>query len=227
MRFEFKISRTIPWVLLIIMALMYFNSLSNNADLEREIVSVKTFLEAEKDQLISRDSINAVETKNIQQNLVEEKTARILLAEEYNRFKSIKSHVRFESVTVIDSVFIPITRTDTLKEYSDCGGDLALNDGWMNFSGEVDSSGLHIDSLSFINKFDVTIGKKKSDKPFAFLRKKEYTVELISYNPYTEINYVNNIVVDDGSKNKIFNSKPAFMVYGGIIGTIIALKLNK
>jgi len=227
MRFELKISKLIPWALLVIMSLMYFNSLSNNVDLEREIVSVKTFLEAEKDQLISRDSIKAEEIKELKQNIVEEKTARILLADEYERFKSVKSHVRFESVTVVDSIFIPFIKTDTLKEYEDCLGELALNDGWMNFSGEVDSSGLHIDSLSFINKFDVTIGRKKSDKPFAFLRKKEYTVELISYDPYTEINYVNNIVVEEKNSNKVFNSKPAYMVYGGVIGSILAWKLNK
>ncbi|MCP3683669.1 MAG: hypothetical protein GY861_13370 [bacterium] len=209
------------------MAFLYYNSWSNNVDLEREIVSVKTFLEEEKNQLISRDSIKAEEIKELNQNLINEKSARILLADEYERFKSVSSHVRFESVTKIDSVFIPFTTTDTLTKYSDCSGDLALNDGWMNFAGEVDSLGLHIDSLSFVNKFDVTIGKKKSDKPFAFLRKKEYTVELISYNPYTEINYVNNIVVDEGAKNKVFNSKPAFMVYGGVIGSILAWKLNK
>jgi len=227
MKFEFKISRILPWALFLLMALMYGNSIFNNIDLEREIISVKNFLEEEKNQSISRDSIHAEEIKIMKQNIVEEKTARILLEEEYERFKSVESHVRFESITVVDSVFIPFAKTDTLKEYSDCGGDIAFNNEWMNFDAEVDSSGLHIDSLSFINKFDVTIGRKKSDKPFSFLRKKEYTVELISYNPHTQVNYVNNIIVDEGNNIKPLRSKPAMFIYGAIAGAFTVWKLNK
>ena len=105
MRFELKISQILPWALFLLMAFMYGKSLFNNIDLEREIVSVKNFMEEEKNQSISRDSIHAEEIKIMKQNIVEEKTARILLEEEYERFKSIESHVRFESITVVDSVF--------------------------------------------------------------------------------------------------------------------------
>jgi len=227
MKFEIKISQILPWVLFLLMAFMYGKSHFDKINLEREVVSVKNFLEEEKNQSISRDSIHAEEIKIMKQNIVEEKTARALLEEEYERFKSIESHVRFESITLVDSVFIPFTKTDTLKEYSDCGGDLAFNDGWMNLDAEVDSSGLHIDSLSFINKFDITIGRKKSDKPFSFLRKKEYTVELISYNPHTQVNYVNNIIVDEGNNIKPLRSKLAIFIYGVTAGAITAWQLNK
>ena len=76
-----------------------------------------------------------------------------------------------------------------------------------------------------INKFDVTIGWKKPDKSFKFLRKKIPVVELISYSPYSKINYVNNVVVDD-NKSNIFTSKPAMVVYGAAAGYIFA-KINQ
>lgn len=224
----------------VVLILVLFRECENKANLEKELMTVTSFLEIEKTQSISRDSINAQEVFEMKQHLLTETSARILLKEEFERFKSISSHVRTETITRVDSFFIPysVDPNDVLNDYTDCvpvdsvkkyftqiPKGVNYNDTWFSFNGFIDSLGLNIDSLSMINKFDVTIGYKKPDKPLKFLRKKQPVVELISYNPYTSVNYVNNIIIED-SKGSIFVSKPAFLIYGLTAGYLFE-KLNQ
>ena len=234
--FKKHILIVISLMLGIILAGFLLSECEKTQDLERDLESMDNFHEIEKQQLVDRDSIRAQDVRQMKQNLMSEIAARILLEQEFERFKEINSHVRFETITRIDSLrityidtiyniltdytdFIPI---DTVSKYFlQTPKGLKFDDGWFNFVGTVDMDGLTIDSMSFINKFDVTIGYKKSDKPFAFLRKKVPVVELISYNPYTTVNYVNNVIVVD-KKGGIFTSKPAFFIYGGVLGYGVA-----
>ena len=223
-------------VISVMFALLFLEQCERSSDFERDVDSVKSFYELEKDQLISRDSIVAHNTFELEQNLVTESTARKILQEEFERFKEINSHVRFESITRVDTFFIAYKpdSSNIIADYTDyipvdtvakhfiqIPKGLTYSDQWFSFNGKVSSDGLDIDSMSMINKFDVTIGWKKPDKPFKFLRKKEPVVELISYNPYSEVNYVNNIVVDDRNSS-IFTSKPAMLISGAVGGYVIA-----
>lgn len=204
--------------LCVLLFCLLLSECKNSADLKEEAQSISSFYEAEKNQQISRDSIQAQVIIDMQQNLVDEQTAMVLLKEEFERFKSIQSHVRFESITRVETLrveyqhpdidmlagyegFIPI---DSVRKYFlQVPMDLVHNEDWFQFYGTIDRDHFMIDSLSFINKFDVTIGTKKSDKFLSFMRKKEYTVELISYSPYSSVNYVNNIVVEDEKRNLV------------------------
>lgn len=224
----------------IVLSLFLFQECEHNSDLKRDLESTNNFWETEKEQWISRDSIKTHDIAEMEQNLMSEISARKLLEEEFKRFKEIQSHVRSELITRIDTMFIPYDpdSNNIINDYTDCipidtvrkyflqtPKGVGYNDTWFAFSGTVDSIGLTIDSLSMINKFDVTIGWKKPDKPFKFLRKKQPVVELISYNPYTKVNYVNNIVVD--KKESIFNSKLAYAIYGTAAGIVIGTQIKK
>lgn len=200
----------------ILLSCLLLSECKRSADLTQEAESVTSFYEAEKNQFISRDSLRAQEIVDMRQNLVDEQTARVVLEKEFERFKSIKSHTRFESRFIIDTIQIVYSVPDTniLDMYDDyipvdsvkkyflqVPRHLKHTEDWFQFYGTVDVDHFMIDSLSVINKFDVTIGKKKSEKPLSFLRKKELTVELVSYNPYSKTNYINNIVVEENKKN--------------------------
>lgn len=201
------------------------------SDMERDHLSEISFWENELTQSISRDSIVAQDFVEMNQNLMSEKKAREILQEEFDRFKKISAHVRFESQTRIDTLRIRYDHYDTiiLNDYTDyvpidtvkkyfiqIPKKVSFKDQWMSLNATVDTV-FQMDSMKFMNKFDVTIGYKKPDKPFKFLRKKEPVVELISYSPYTSVNYVNNITVED-KKSSIFLSPVATAIYGIGIG---------
>ena len=92
----------------------------------------------------------------------------------------------------------------------------------MRFYATVGKS-FNIDSLILINKFDATLGWKKPDKAFKFLRKSEPVLAFNSYNPYSTAPYINNLVIeDDGTKfGKILLSRPAFFMYGFLTNSLI------
>jgi len=223
----------------IVLSLLLLQKCEYASDLERDLEATNNFLEIEKQQSISRDSIYAHDVAEMNMNLMSEVSARKLLEDEFNRFKEIQSHVRTETKTRIDTLFIPYTADtfsivslydslipiDTVNKYFiQTPKDVSYSSVWFAFDGSVDSIGLTIDSLSTINKFDVTIGWKKPDKPFKFLRKKQPIVELTSYNPYTEVNYINNVVVE--KKNNIFTSKVAMFLYGLTGGIIVGTQIK-
>jgi len=235
--FRGKIAFYIIGLLCVSLLGVLFKECERSNDLERDIDSQKNFYETEKNQLISRDSIQAKQLIDMKQNIMLETSAREVLEKEFERFKTISSHVRFESITRVETLMVAYNEpniniladytdyipVDSVKKYFiQIPRELIYDDNWFEFYGTVDKDHFMIDTLSFINKFDVTIGKKKSDKSFAFLRRKEYTVELVSYNPYTLVNYVNNIVVEKKDKSPL--SLPlAFSA--GAISMFIGFKL--
>ena len=223
---------------IIVLSLLLFNQCEHVADLERDIESTNSFWENEEKQWVSRDSIKAHDIAEMKMNLMTESSARQLLEEEFERFKDIQSHVRTEVITRVDSFLIPYTPDsadilamydslipiDTVnKHFIQIPKGVSYSDTWFAFDANIDSIGLTIDSMRMINKFDVTIGWKKPDKPLKFLRKKEPVVELISYNPYTEVNYVNNIVIQNRQGSSLVEKIATFgggFVAGYVTGQI-------
>lgn len=235
-----NIAFTVCIALAIVLSLFLFQECEHSSDLERDLKSTYNFLDIEKTQSISRDSVHAHDIKVMEQNIMSEEAARMLLEKEFERFKEIQSHVRSEITTRIDTFFIPYDSStndiildydgympiDTVRKYFvQIPKGVNYADTWLAFSGSIDSIGLSIDSMSMINKFDITIGWKKPDKPFKFLRRKQPIAEIVSYNPYTKVNYVNNIVVDKKTGN-IFTSKAAFAIYGATAGIIVGTQIK-
>ena len=209
---------------------------NHNAELREEVEAVNNFWEGEESQWISRDSIQAQDIVEMKQNLMSETSARIILEEEFERFKSIQSHTRAELITRIDTLLIPYEVLDTViinnyvdvipvdtvnKYFIQIPRKSKFEDEWMKLYTTIDTA-LMIDSAYFINKFDVTIGYKKPDKRFKFLRRKEPVVELTSYSPYTKVNYVNNVTVkgkpsSGGQKILIFAGGAVAGFVGGVL----------
>jgi len=212
------------------MCLFAMKECSHANELEAEVNAVNTFLDIEKQQAIQDSVLHAEDIEEMNQNLMSEISARILLEKKFEEFQSIQSHVKAEIITRIDTVIqyekieSPIVENwndcipvDTVKEYFiQIPRKAKIEDDWMKLYTTIDTA-LMIDSMILLNKFDVTIGYKKPDKPLKFLRRKQPVVELKSYSPYSQVNYVNNIVVK-GKPDGVFTSKPAIFGYGFVAG---------
>lgn len=204
--------------------------------------SVIAFHEGEKAQLKNSLDLKVVDEIVMRQNIMTSDIANEHLKGEIEGFKEINSYMKSEVLAVIrklevqykesnrDNPFEGLTLKNDEYVHKD---DVEKNflrlpktfehkedSGWFYLSGVVKKESVSIDSLSMLNKFDATIGFKKPDKRFGWMKKKEPVVSLKSYNPYSEIVYVNNVTVKD-KKNKAGNillSKPAFFLYGVVAG---------
>ena len=69
---------------------------------------------------------------------------------------------------------------------------------WYKIAGTIQKDGIKFDSLSFVSKFTLNIGEKrvKGYKGWLF-GKKEAKVELINPNPYTNVDVMKNIKLED------------------------------
>lgn len=241
-----KIKYISQFVVLIalLMGIQQCNHNQEKFDLKAQYDAEKRFYEQEMLQLMDREKLAVQEAKEMNQNWINEAQARKILEKEYQSFKKIQSQTRaelitrlnnlefviqnsfdreheFDGITIIndtcihkDTVRSHFVRIPSLFSYKDTAG-------WFSLSGQITKNKtIFIDSLSLLNKFDATIGWKKPDKSFKVFRKSEPVIELASYNPYTSIPYINNVVVEDSRSGlgKIFLSQPAIFVYGFITG---------
>ncbi len=204
--------------------------------------SIIDFNTEENSQLKKSIDLKAAESVIMNQKIVSSEIALTQLKEEINGYKRLNSYLKTEVTTTIKNLE---ARYDNLSE--DQFDGIEVKDGsyihmdevnknflripssfskkneWMSIYGTVNKKNTTIDSLLVFNKFDAIIGYRKSGKKFSFLRKNEPIVELKSYNPYTSINYVNNVVVSSNKSKaeSIFTSKLAMVFYGVIGGRLI------
>lgn len=198
-------------VLLIIGATFAINRVS---DVTNDYNTLTAFMEAEKNQLIASNDLVVHEIKTINQNLVTSDQKIKELSEELEKYKSIDSYTKAELLTeikgmtieyvpdgtVVENVLVPDTGCVPIefvnKHFIHVPKKVSFSDQWMSFDATVNKKSLTLDSLSMINKFDVTIGKRVVGKKFLIFNKKENVVDLKSYNPYTSVPYVNNLTVE-------------------------------
>jgi len=203
--------------------------------------AVIDFKDGEKAQLKNSLDLKVADNLIMKQNIMSESVAKEQLKEELKGYKDLTAYMKsevitsiknleaqyekidkdpFDGIKIIDGEYIH--KDDVDKNFMRTPKTFSYIDDWMAFSGTVNKKSTMLDSLYLLNKFDATIGSKKSEKSFSWLRKKEPTVELKSYNPHTKIVYVNNVVVDNdkGKVGNILFSKPAMFLYGFIGGGI-------
>jgi len=188
--------------------------------------SLLSYMGKEKEQMIQSNGLLVQEISIVNQNLVSSTKKIKELSQEFNNYKKVQSHVKAEILSKIEGIDIPILTVDKPIYLSDTGctdnkiikekfiqipSKVNFNDTWISFDGTIGKQ-FTIDSLSIINKFDVTIGEKKVGKKLLVFNKYEPIVELKSYNPYTTIPYVNNIIVKE-KKGKII--KPITLIAVG------------
>ena len=230
-------------ILIVLLGAREYINYSDSESMKKSYKSIIAFKDGEKKQLKNSLELKVADEFIMKQNIVSSKIAQEQLRGEVERFKEISSYVKMESITAIRNIEAKYNddNIDDLKEIPVINSKYVLKEdiekyfvrvnksfkhendsGWFYISGLIKKESVLIDSMSVFNKFDATIGIKKSDKNFSWLRKGEPVVYLKSYNPYSKIVYVNNITVEN-DKSKVGNilfSKPAMIIYGILGGKL-------
>lgn len=174
------------------------------------------YFEMEKEQLIQDRELLVQEVKTINQNIVSSDEEIKKLSKELSEYKVILSHTKAEIVSELKNIDIPYIVVDNPIYLSDTGctsnkivkeffiqvpSKVNYSDQWTSFNGTLGKDKFTLDSLSMINKFDITIGEKKVGKKLLVFNKYEPVVEMKSYNPYSSVPYMNNLTVEKKRNN--------------------------
>lgn len=130
-----------------------------------------------------------------EQQILELNKENMKLVETVNKFKSISSQTRIQTITEYREIKVPYS-VEVVKYLDTWTNDLyiklplqcELKDSFMYLVGSVGADGLEIDTLRIPNEFTITTGKKKG----GFFKKDEYIIEVVSTNPHTDITKLNN-----------------------------------
>jgi len=187
--------RNISIVLGLILLLVFFGMYSAN----EKVDDFKKLVKSLKEEVI-RDGKTISQQH---QNILKMKDAIELgLVEKEKYMKSIQSQQKFKTITKIDSIKIPYevqkivyvdSSTLDTSIYVKTPINVNYKDSWNFFGGRVLHDGFALDSMGSINKYRVTIGKKKQ----GFLKKAKLIVEVKNENPNTKINEISNVQIED------------------------------
>ena len=171
--------------------------------------SVISFYEQEREQLIKDKDILAHQVVTMNQNLVATTEQIKSISKEFSDYKLIQSVTKAEILSKIKDIEVGYITVDNPILVSDSGcipghivnsnfiqrpSKVSFTDKWVSFDATVGKV-FKLDSMSMVNKFDVVIGEKVVGKKLLVFNKIEPVVELKSYNPYSEVPYVNNVVL--------------------------------
>lgn len=126
-------------------------------------------------------SINTLQLDKKQlQDLVINKDAELkALAAEFSKVKSV---IKYETVTLVDSIVIPYK--DTVPCVFERAG--SIKDKWYSFAWQSNQKGVRIDSLQFQNTATVITGVKRS----WFLGKETVTTDITNSNPFMKVSNI-------------------------------------
>lgn len=240
-----KINNKILQIVLIVIIILFGYREYQNYVVKKEIAesynSVIDFKEAEKGQLKNSLDLQVADNFIMKQNVISEQVAKEQFKKELEGYKDITTYMKSEVMTSIKNLeakyesntnnqFDGIDMKDDYihkdivdKNFLRIPESFEYKDEWTTINGTVLKKSTLIDSIGVFNKFDAIIGSKKSEKSFSWLRKREPVLELKSYNPNTQINYVNNITVDNkkGKVGSVLLSPFAMVAYGFIAATAL------
>jgi hypothetical protein len=224
-------------IILVLFGMREYSHYSDKKDLKQTMESMTAYFEKEKESIFAGEELIAQDVKDMKQLFVSATKDLEFLKKQYSNFSRIESVIKTELTSSVTDVKIPIVRpqihfSDSLiprdivnQFYIPKNSKSSYSDDWIDLAFTLGDS-LSVDSIVTRNKIDAVIGWKKSEKSLSFLRKKEPTVEIISYSPYSKIGYVNNLIVKDSeSKFKKFIKSPPFLIGTGVLGGIIISKL--
>ena len=138
-----------------------------------------------------------------------------------NGMKKVQSQVRIQSIFKVDSIYVPYTDTFIIEKTNYKSFGFALNNDKYSIVGKTQEGGILLDSISFNNNLNVTIGNKSQ----GFFRASKPIVQIQYENPYINTKSVQNIVV----KNDIkwWDRKGTWLtlgLVGGFVGGIFIMK---
>ena len=212
-----KLKRHTLTIILLLLAFFVWQTFSMNSKLQDYKNQVIKFKDGEQvfveklnergERIAEQDQIILTQEDAIAHNLLEIET-----------LKKINSQVQVQTITKIDSVFIPIIDTIERVIYDTTGLALlklptkfGLNNEWYSLYSTINTEGMLIDSLSLYNRQTITFGLKSN----GFLKKPTPSLVIKNENPYVNVNSMSNVVI----KNDIrFYDKKGFW-FGVGIGT--------
>ncbi len=153
---------------------------------------------------------------------------------EIENLKKVQSQVIVKTNTIIDSVFIPfddswqdenkfdnIVHIDTIRQFIYVPKKFSLIDEHYSLFGNVNKSGVLIDSLRLQNSLTLTIGMKSQ----GFLKKPKPIVLAKNSNPFFETYSMQNVIIRNDLK--WYDKKSTWFSIGVIGGFVGGILINK
>ena len=175
-------------------------------------------------ETIEEDGTRIVEQEQI---ILSQKDAIDNHLVEIKNLKKIKSQVIVNTITKIDSVFIPFVSDTTIKDtlvldnYIFVPQRFSLLDEWYSFDGTIKKGGVLLDSISFNNELSLTIGNKS----MGFFKKSKPIVLVEYSNPYVSTTAMQNIIIKDDLK--FYDKKGFWYGFGVVSGIGVGILINK
>jgi hypothetical protein len=219
----FNMNKTLVIVLLLVLvSFLVCGYLSSKAELShfKNQVTKLDFETQKFKETISENGCRIVEQEQL---ILSQKDALDLKILEVEKLKKVQSQVIVKTITQIDSVFIPFLETDTIvlnqsdtiNTYLKVPMDFSILNEWYKIKGYVNTKGINLDSLSFTNKMNITIGSKSQ----GLFKKPKPIVLITNENPYVNTISMQNVVI----KNEIkwYNKKGLWFGVGVALGVAI------
>jgi hypothetical protein len=156
-------------------------------------------------RIAEQEQIILTKTQAIENNLLE-----------IERLKEVSAQVVVNTITQIDSVFVPFYVDTTIVDSVDFDFIkvpqlFSLQNEWYSLGGTIKKSGFLLDSLSFRNELTLTLGNRSNGflKPTTPLVLVEYS------NPYVSTTGLQNIVIQNDLK---WYDKKGFLIGLGFLG---------
>ena len=199
-------------IAIILLTIKSCQSLQERDALLTQITAYQLGEKAFKTKLLQDSSTMATQTQTI---LSQDEAIKLGLLKLEGDIKKVQSQVRQKQEISIEDIavpFVPSGYADTTGwakrlnegDRSDSTIDSLLansvivpskfkkDDKWFKIDGEVQKTGIMIDSLKITNESSVTIGYKKSG---LFGLKRTPLVEIKNTNPYLAVTKMNNVVI--------------------------------
>jgi hypothetical protein len=209
-------------LLLVLVCFLVCGYLSSKAELShfKNQVTKLDFETQKFKETISENGCRIVEQEQL---ILSQKDALDLKILEVEKLKKVQSQVIVKTITQIDSVFIPFLETDTIvlnqsdtiNTYLKVPMDFSILNEFYKIKGVVNTKGINLDSLSFTNKMNITIGSKSQ----GVFKKPKPIVLITNENPYVNTISMQNVVI----KNEIkwYNKKGLWFGVGVALGVAI------
>ena len=143
---------------------------------------------------------------------------------EISNLKKIKSQVKIQTITKIDSIYIPVIDTVDRIVYDTTGLALlklptkfGLESEWYSIFSTINKNGMLLDSLSLYNRQIITIGMRSN----GIFKSPTPSVVVKNENPYVNINSMNNVVIKNNTR---FYDKKGFW-FGVGVGTGVLIPI--
>jgi hypothetical protein len=209
MRIDYKkISRIV--LLLAIAIVLLLRSCSvilENNKLKQQVAVMKSENQAFSEE-ITKDGQKMAEQEQL---IVSQKDAIDAGLIKIKNLKNVKSQVKVETLTQVDSFFVAFEPKDTLSADSSLSKNFSYKDpkDWFSIEGVVTQEGVGVSEMSVRNKYHITI----ADKKVGFFKAPTPSVILVNENPYTITEKMNNLVIENKSP---FYKRPWFWAAIGI-----------